>query len=86
MHATEYTVEQALTSADAQARARDYRGALRWLAAAKAVDGELPPEYSAKHRTWARAVEAERYAARGARAAAAAAASYVRDARFTRSP
>ncbi|CAN5461845.1 hypothetical protein BH20ACT19_BH20ACT19_01620 [soil metagenome] len=86
MDTTGCTVEQALTSADAHARARDYRGALRWLAAAKAVDGELSPEYSAKHGTWARAVDAERYAARGARAAAAAAASYLRAARVTRSP
>ena len=77
------TVEQALASADARARSRDYRGALRWLAAAEAVDGELPPEYSAKHRTWARAIEAEHYAARAERGAAAAAANYVRTAGLT---
>lgn len=77
------TVEQALASADTHARSHDYRRALRWLAAAEAVDGELPPEYSAKHRTWARAIEAERYAARAERGAAAAAANYVRTARLT---
>ena len=42
----------ALTAADADARWRDYRGALRWLDVAEQISLTLPPEYeraSAKH-------------------------------------
>jgi sulfide:quinone oxidoreductase len=45
-------VELALAAADADARWRDYRGALRWLALAEDLDLSLTEEYAAKRRDW----------------------------------
>jgi sulfide:quinone oxidoreductase len=45
-------VELALTAADADARWRDYSGALRWLAIAEHLGFTLPPEVAAKRERW----------------------------------
>lgn len=42
----------ALTAADADARWRDYQGALRWLDIAEQLNLTLPPEYERKRGTW----------------------------------
>lgn len=42
----------ALTAADADARWRDYHGALRWLAVAEQINLTLPPEYERKRQAW----------------------------------
>jgi sulfide:quinone oxidoreductase len=44
----------ALTAADADARWRDYDGALRWLEVAEQVNLTLPPEYERKRQAWER--------------------------------
>ncbi len=46
----------ALASAEADARWRDYRGALRWLEIAEALNLTLPPEYAEKRRRWSREI------------------------------
>jgi hypothetical protein len=48
----EAVVDTALTMADAEARWRDYDYALKWLDAAEAQGGELPPEYATKRLAW----------------------------------
>ena len=45
-------VELALASADADARWRDYAGALRWLDLAEQLALTLPPGYARKRRDW----------------------------------
>jgi hypothetical protein len=47
-------LELALTGADADARWKDYRGALRWLAVAEELNMTLPPEYAQRKREWER--------------------------------
>ena len=44
----------ALTAADADARWRDYDGALRWLEVAEKINLTLPPEYERKRQAWER--------------------------------
>jgi sulfide:quinone oxidoreductase len=44
----------ALTAADADARWRDYQGALRWLDVAEQINLTLPPEYERKRQAWER--------------------------------
>ena len=48
-------VELALASADADARWRDYAGALRWLDLAEQLNLTLPPEYAEKRQRWSAA-------------------------------
>jgi sulfide:quinone oxidoreductase len=45
-------VDVALTSADANARWRDFRGALRWLEVAEDLELYLPSEYELKRISW----------------------------------
>ena len=45
-------LDLALTSADADARDRDYRAALRWLDVAEELNLALPDEYAEKRREW----------------------------------
>ncbi len=45
--------ELALASAEAEARDRDYRAALRWLDVAESINLSLPAEYGEKRRLWA---------------------------------
>ncbi len=45
-------VELALTCADADARWRDYKGALRWLDVAEQLEIVLPTEYADKRHAW----------------------------------
>ena len=52
-------VELALTCADADARRRDYKGALRWLDVAEQLEIVLPVEYADKRRIWREALDAE---------------------------
>ena len=52
-------VELALTCADADARWRDYKGALRWLDVAEQLEIVLPVEYAEKRRAWREAVTAK---------------------------
>jgi hypothetical protein len=42
----------ALTAADADARWRDYEGALRWLDVAEQLNLTLPPDYERKREAW----------------------------------
>ena len=51
-------VELALAAADADARWRDYRGALRWLDVAEQLTVVLPAEYVEKRHEWMRARDA----------------------------
>jgi len=48
-------LDLALAAADADARWRDYQGALRWLEVAEEVNLALPAEYADKRRRWAEA-------------------------------
>jgi sulfide:quinone oxidoreductase len=48
-------VELALASADADARWKDYDGALRWLSLAEQLNFTLPPAYTEKRRRWSTA-------------------------------
>ena len=53
-------MELALNAADADARWRDYRKALRWLGVAEQLNLTLPPGYVRKRREWEEALrEAE---------------------------
>jgi sulfide:quinone oxidoreductase len=45
-------LEMALVAADASARAEDFEGALRWLAAAEQLNVVLPIEYARRRRAW----------------------------------
>lgn len=45
-------VELALTAANADARWRDYEGALRWLGVAERLNLALPVGYAEKRRRW----------------------------------
>jgi sulfide:quinone oxidoreductase len=45
-------VELALASADADARWKDYAGALRWLTLAEQLNVTVPPAYAEKRRQW----------------------------------
>ena len=45
-------LELALAAADADARWRDYRAALRWLEVAQELNIALPAEYAEKRREW----------------------------------
>jgi sulfide:quinone oxidoreductase len=51
-------VELALAGADADARWKDYEGALRWLALAEQLNIALPPGYAEKRRQWSAAAGA----------------------------
>jgi sulfide:quinone oxidoreductase len=53
-------VELALAGADADARWRDYRSALRWLEIAEQLDLSLDPDYLLKRDQWRRAIKEER--------------------------
>lgn len=50
-------LELALASADADARWRDYRSALRWLDIAEELNLTVPAEYAEKRDRWSRKVE-----------------------------
>lgn len=52
------TVELALAGADADARWKDYNGALRWLTIAEQLNITLPSEYAEKRRRWSAARDA----------------------------
>jgi sulfide:quinone oxidoreductase len=52
----EESLELALAAADADARWRDYREALRWLAVAEQLNLTLPPGYEQKREEWQRAL------------------------------
>ncbi len=45
-------LDLALTAADADARWRDFTGALRWLGVAEQLNLTLPPEYERKRELW----------------------------------
>jgi sulfide:quinone oxidoreductase len=50
------SLELALAAADADARWRDHRAALRWLGIAEQLNLTLPPGYEEKRRQWERAL------------------------------
>jgi sulfide:quinone oxidoreductase len=54
-------LDMTLVAADASARADDFEGALRWLAAAEQLNVVLPIEYGRKGRAWRRALAEQRH-------------------------
>jgi hypothetical protein len=68
-------VRDALRDCEEAAGRHDYRSASAWLNVVEAIGGEISPEYLAKQRAWAGAIEAERYAGGAAHAASTLAAS-----------
>jgi sulfide:quinone oxidoreductase len=53
-------LELALSSADADARWRDYHAALRWLEITEQLNLTLPPPYADKRRRWSEAAKSAR--------------------------
>jgi hypothetical protein len=55
-------LDMTLVAAEASARAEDYEGALRWLAAAEQLNVVLPMDYARRRRAWRQALTEQRQA------------------------